>query len=149
MDERVVEHGGIKWMRDDDGTILYLDEPTQKWDLWDPDDGGPMPPPELVTERRQLLSFAQLDLWRVLKTCVVVFAIAGPLLVLLNVLFAVVFGSSGSSRLFRIFQALLAATGGVLQLAIGGMVAVIAIVLYRTLEAHDLAPGDDRRDEVG
>lgn len=35
-------------MREDDGTILLLDEATQQWDLWDIEVAGPMPPPHFA-----------------------------------------------------------------------------------------------------
>lgn len=56
MDDRVVQHGGVKWMQEDDGTILYFDEGLGKWDLWDPDEDGPTPPENFLVEPRAPLS---------------------------------------------------------------------------------------------
>src|SRR5688572_1036856 len=48
-----VSHHGRWWMKEDDGTILLLNEETQLWDLWDIEAAGPMPPPQFAGTRHE------------------------------------------------------------------------------------------------
>ena len=139
MSGEVIEHGGVKWMQDDDGTILFFDEGLGKWDLWDPDEDGRTPPKEFLAELRVPLTLERLDLSLALKLSVGAFLVAGPLWALLYTFLAVA-PAWIARRGFDMFAyGVLTVTSALMHLAVGGMVAVMAIALYRALEATDSA----------